>query len=207
MEPVQSGDSVLAPHNHTFLRANPIEDGRSVAESAAQSDWQMASLNFLLPREVTPDQGEISIIILCRRFSASYANMICDFKTYPGALTGPLENASVPDGGADSTVPCLSAEAAARIVAGAGQSAQDQSTAATEGEALVKHPYWLRSGCLYAHGPSMYDGHVRQTVPLILLSGLSCAVKSGKKIISQAVWSLKTTLHPSRGYCKSSEGC
>ena len=48
-ESIQSGDSILAPHSHTFIRADPSD----VPVPSPSGEWQMASLNFLLPKEPT----------------------------------------------------------------------------------------------------------------------------------------------------------
>lgn len=99
-EAIRSGDSILAPHRHTFLQAEPSLQEDPVPAESRQDDWQMALLTFLLPKDATRTGNFDGVII-------------------------PVEEGEAPRD-------FLSAEAAARIVAGAGRSAQSTALSSVE---------------------------------------------------------------------------
>ena len=51
-ETIRSGDSILAPHRHTFIQAEPSLE-EMVSDQSVPDDWQMATLTFLLPKDAT----------------------------------------------------------------------------------------------------------------------------------------------------------
>lgn len=51
-EAIQPGDSILSPRSNTFMQAEPAAEQDAFVASDC-SNWQMASLSFLLPKEPT----------------------------------------------------------------------------------------------------------------------------------------------------------
>lgn len=68
-ETVKPGDSILAPHRHTFVQAlstsSTHEKASELAGSSSGSDWEMASITLLLPKDLAELNGNLQCAQSC----------------------------------------------------------------------------------------------------------------------------------------------
>ncbi len=158
IDTIRSGDSILAPHRHTFIQAEPHAQDRTASDTANQNAWNMASLTFLLPKDsrhsgrqhctpsITLCLFTSEVLPLTRdpfgqapHFPSPWLGLVmikgnlCIWAD-PQPIAGPINEIPLPAGDREEPVDHLSAESAARIVAGAGRSAQATAPPAVEGE-------------------------------------------------------------------------